>query len=225
MSQTRRGQLAAFVALGALAGCGGGGGGSGEGAASATAESCMTCHNGSTDMDYSGPGLENPHPFPGAANIRCTTCHGGNPNGSSKDASHVPAPPEIGDKSTWTDNGRNWFNRLTLAGIDKFPDYTVGNTTYSALDYLQFIQPGDLRVVTQNRACGRCHGNHAASVSRSVLATETGFFGGSMYFIGVDNAVAAQRGLYDDTASDYAFRAVSDPNYVYDPQNRVGAVQ
>ena len=40
-------------------------------------QSCMLCHNGSYGNDYSGPGIENPHPFPGAANLLCTTCHGG----------------------------------------------------------------------------------------------------------------------------------------------------
>jgi hypothetical protein len=208
-----------------LAGCGGGGGGMSEGSASSQSESCMVCHNGATNNDYSGPGIENPHPFPLAPMLTCTTCHGGNPRGTDKASSHVPAPPQIGDRSTWTDNGLNWFNRLTLAGIDKFPNYTVNGVTYTGIDYLQFVQPGDLRVVTQSRACGACHGNHAQSVARSVLATETGFFGGSMYFIGVDNAITAQQGLYDNTASDYAFRTVTDPSYVYDPQNRVGAVQ
>ena len=43
----------------------------------AEAQSCMTCHNGSPEHnDYSGPGLENPHPFPGADQLLCTTCHG-----------------------------------------------------------------------------------------------------------------------------------------------------
>lgn len=30
-----------------------------------TAESCMLCHNGSQHDDYAGPGIEDPHPFPG----------------------------------------------------------------------------------------------------------------------------------------------------------------
>jgi len=235
-------RLGIYVLLGALAGCGGGGGGSSEEAASSQGQSCMICHNGSTGGTYSGPGIENPHPFPGADMLACTTCHGGNPSGGSKLASHVPAPPEIGARSSWTDNGRNWFNRLTLAGIDKFADYQdndgdgVGDPrggagsqafgqTYTSLDYLQFVNPGDLRVVSKGRSCGQCHANHASMVSRSVLATQTGFFGGSMYFIGAENAIQAQQDLYDDTASDYAFRAVNDPNYAYDPQNKVGAVQ
>src|SRR6188474_1626479 len=58
----------------------------------ATAQSCMKSHNGSLHDDYSGPGLENPHPFPGADMLACTTCHGGNPDGDGVATSHVPPP-------------------------------------------------------------------------------------------------------------------------------------
>ena len=53
----------------------------------ATAQSCMTCHNGSLHNDYAGPGLENPHPFGVADNLLCTTCHGGDPDGLERVAS------------------------------------------------------------------------------------------------------------------------------------------
>ncbi len=217
------GGLTAILLAVLLAGCGGGGGG-GAGVASAQVESCMLCHNGSTHNDYSGPGLENPHPFPKAPAVLCSTCHGGNPRGADKISSHTPPPPQIGDRTQWLNDPKAWFNRLTLAGMDKFPNYQVNGVTYTAIDYLQWVNPGDLRVVTLNRACGACHAGHASTVSRSVLATETGFLGGSSYFIGQDNAIVAQRGLYDDTASDYAIRAVSDPNYA-SHVGRVGVVQ
>src|SRR5262249_13588075 len=147
----------------------------------ATAQSCMQCHNGSQHDDYAGPGMENPHPFTGAENLQCTTCHGGNPQGGDKLASHGPPPPEIGDRSEGVNDAQASSNRLTLAGIDKFADYQVGGVTYTAIDYLQFINPGDIRVVTQNRSCGTCHQGHADCVSKTPLATEMGFFSGGMY--------------------------------------------
>ena len=183
----------------------------------------MKCHNGSPNDDYKGPGLENPHPFAGADNLRCTVCHGGNPLGADRLASHVPPPPEIGDDQFQLNNNTAYFNRLTLTGIDKFPDYIVGGKTYTALDYLQFINPGDLRVVTQGKSCGACHAGHSDVVEHSLLATQDGIFGGALYAIGVDNAVPANQGLYEDTAGDLAFRAVTDPAYVLDPTN-IGAV-
>lgn len=174
----------------------------------AQVESCMLCHNGSKGTSYAGPGIENPHPFPGAENLACTVCHGGNPDGDDKDRSHVPPPPEIGDREQQRTDRRAYFNRLTLAGLDKFPNYEANGRTWTALDYLQFVNPGDLRVVTRGRSCGLCHAGHAATVSRSLLATEAGILSGARYYIGVDNAVDGSRGLYEDTAADLAFRAV-----------------
>ena len=189
----------------------------------AIAESCMTCHNGSQENDYSGPGLENPHPFAGAETLTCTTCHGGNGRGRGKDDSHVPPPPEIGDEENLIRDPHAYFNRLTLAGIDKFPDYEANGRTYAALDYLQFVNPGDLRVVTASRSCGQCHDAHSEAVAGSLLATEAGVFSGAKYAIGGESEVPESAGLHGDTASDWGFRAVSDPHYDPDPA-RVGDV-
>lgn len=191
--------------------------------ASTQADSCMSCHNGSQHLDYAGPGLENPHPFPGADQLACTTCHGGNSAAQTKDGAHVPPPPEIGDDTKLIKDARAYFNRLTLTGLDKLPDYTANGRSFTAIDYLQFVNPGDLRVVSRARACGACHGPHADVVSRSLLATEAGFFSGSTYFMGTENAIAAHRGLYDDTAADYGWRAVTDPGWSFDPA-QVGRV-
>lgn len=188
-------------------------------------ETCMSCHNGaSTNNDYSGTGITNPHPFDGAQKIRCTVCHGGNGNGAGKLGSHVPPPPQIGDELNLANDPVAYFNRLTLTGIDKYPDYTVDGVSYSALDYLQFINPGDLRVVTGGGSCGRCHGGrHVKWVQRSPLATETGIFSGAMYAAGIQNSVRDNRGFYQDTAADLSFRTVNDPSFTLTAAN-VGAV-
>jgi hypothetical protein len=177
-----------------------------------TTSSCMLCHNGSLQENYAGPGIENPHPFPGADTIACTTCHGGNPNGADQFASHVPPPPEIGDRTFQTTNARAYFNRLTLAGLDKYADYTVDGRVYSALDFLQFVNPGDLRVTSRGRSCGQCHVNHAEDVNASLLATEAGVLAGARYQFGADNVVPESVGLHEDTAADYGVRAVSVPS-------------
>ena len=186
------------------------GGGGQEQLEQLAVESCMTCHNGSQADDYSGPGIEDPHPFPAASNIRCTVCHGGNPFGEDPLTAHVPPPPEIGDDANLLANAEAYFNRLTLTGIDKYPNYQVGGVTYSALDYLQFVNPGDLRVVSQGRSCGTCHAPHVDTVQNSMLATSAGIFSGATFAVGATNDVPENVGLYQDTAADLAFRAVTD---------------
>ncbi|MEZ5963609.1 MAG: hypothetical protein R3F56_07160 [Planctomycetota bacterium] len=187
------------------------------------AQSCMTCHNGSHQDDYAGPGLENPHPFGDAGNLQCTVCHGGNPAGTDKATSHVPPPPEIGDREFQTQNARAYFNKLTLAGIDKVADYSVDGVGYTGIDFLQFVNPGDLRVTVQGRACGQCHQAHADCVFKSPLATSAGLMSGATFSIGVANAVPENQGLYEDTAADIGFRAVVDDRYAFD-LTKIGAV-
>jgi hypothetical protein len=180
------------------------------------AESCMSCHNGSERNDYAGPGMSNPHPFEGAQYVQCTTCHGGNGDGAGKLGSHVPPPPEIGDDAYRVLDQEAYFNRLTLAGIDKLPDYTVDGVTYTALQYLQFVNPGDLRVVTQGEGCGTpgCHAEeHVQWVSRHPFGNSTGIFSSTRFAAGLDNAVPGQEGLWEDTAADYGFRARTDPEW------------
>ncbi len=217
--------LAALVVVGLTVGCWDSGSSSDDDTTvgSATAESCMSCHNGAPNNDYSGSGLENPHPFPGAATLKCTECHGGDPNGAGMADSHVPPPPQIGDEERQENNNLAYFNRLTLTGIDKFPDYTVDGVTYSAIDYLQFINPGDLRVVEEGRSCGACHMPHVTNVSRSLLATEAGVLSGALYAIGATNEIAEHRNIFEDTAADFGFRAVENPDFVFDATD-IGAV-
>jgi hypothetical protein len=185
-----------------------------------TAESCMLCHNGSLHDDYSGPGLENPHPFGPGEPIRCTTCHGGDAQGEFAADSHVPPPPEIGDREQQRRDPRAWFNKLTLTGIDKFPDYEVGGRTYTALDYLRFLNPADLRVTQAGQGCGQCHEAHSDAVAGSLLATEAGVLAGAMFAAGVDNAVPENVGLHEDTAVDKGFRAFLDVHHGSAPARR-----
>lgn len=186
----------------------------------ANSESCMQCHNGSQHDDYAGPGLENPHPFPGDAEVlKCTTCHGGNPNGTDVASSHVPPPPTIGDRDLQAQDGYAWFNKLTLAGIDKIADYTVDGVTYTSLQYLQFLNPADLRVTRTEHGCGQCHPAHATAMSRAPLGTTMGIFSGAFYAVGMANAIPSHQGLFQDNAADYGWRAAQDPTHVHDPND------
>lgn len=178
------------------------------------AESCMSCHNGATTNNYDGSGITNPHPFGVEGYVACTTCHGGNgtPGGNRLD-SHVPPPPFIGDDLRQVEDPRAWFNRLTLAGIDLAEDYEVDGRTYSGLDFLQFVNPGDLRVVADARGCGTpgCHlGEHVQWVIRMPFGNSSGIISGANYSAGLENEIPDQVGVWDDTANDYAFRPYTD---------------
>ncbi|MGK0153930.1 MAG: hypothetical protein ACI9SE_000880, partial [Neolewinella sp.] len=200
----------------------------GREASLATGESCMQCHNGSLHNDYAGPGLENPHPFPGDAEVlTCTACHGGNPSGADVTSSHIPPPPTIGDRDFQDQNAYAWFNKLTLAGIDKVEDYIIDGVTYTGLQYLQFLNPSDLRVTQLGQGCGECHLPHATASSRSPIGNEMGIFSGAFFGVGMENAIAAHQNLFQDTAADFAWRAVSDPTHAHDPNNdgRIGELQ
>ncbi|MEZ4241618.1 MAG: hypothetical protein R3F59_36815, partial [Myxococcota bacterium] len=184
------------------------------------AEGCMECHNGSRYNDYAGTGIENPHwtDNPSAQYLTCTTCHGGNGEESGREYAHVPRPPQIENDTILFNNPESYFNYLTLTGIDKYPDYTVNGTTYTALQWLQFRNPSDIRVVSTGQSCGQsgCHGGeHATWFSRSPINTESGFYSKTNFTTGVDSYVPETANYYNKTAADLAFRAVSDASWVY----------
>ena len=67
--------------------------------------------------------------------------------------------------------------------------------------------------MNSGRSCGICHSSHAEVVSESMLATEAGVLSGALYAVGADNAIPANQGLYEDTAADLAFRAITDADF------------
>ncbi|MBK8978488.1 MAG: hypothetical protein IPM29_21530 [Planctomycetes bacterium] len=217
------GLLAAGLGLAALVAGACTGEGDARRTASLEASSCMKCHNGAAEDDYAGPGIENPHPFPGADRLSCVQCHGGDPTGTDKESSHVPPPPAIGDRDKQRSDAFAFFNKLTLTGLDKLPDYEVNGRRWTSLDFLQFVNPGDLRVVVRGRSCGVCHEAHAELVDRSLLATEAGILAGATYAAGMENRVPESVGVDVDTAADVGFRAVADPDFRREAAD-VGAV-
>lgn len=202
---------------------------------------CQSCHNGQNPGDpvYSGPGISNPHPFGSAAYIECVSCHGGDDTtGNNRIEAHVPAPPQWNDQNFVVRNGDNfeYFNYRTRSGIDKmepWPDTRNPGQFVDPIDYIQFMNPGDMRAVSAGRSCGTsgCHGGEqAAWFNGSPLASTTGFFSSVNYSMGANNAMGYT--AWDKTAADYSWRDLQDPDAAYttpdevDPHNigRVPAV-
>lgn len=199
-------------------------GATGETGSFEAGETCMACHNGSLTDDYLGAGLPDPHPF--GAVVTCTSCHGGDPTRLDPYQAHVPRPPEIGDDGNLAADPAAYFAYLTRTGVDRLPDYTFDGTAYTALDYLQFLNPGDSRVAVAGRGCGQngCHLERAQGFAGSLHGTNAGVFSSAAFSVGLPAEQAGHQGLYADTAGDLAFRAGADPTWVYDPAEvgRVG---
>lgn len=185
------------------------------------ASTCMQCHNGTDQNDYSGNGIVNPHPFAPVDNLACVICHGGDNTGETREAAHVPVPPLLranqNDPNLSADqlanNAEAYFNRLTQAGLDKEEAYEFNGQTYTGLDYLQFISPGDLRVVTEGLSCGTvgCHNNHAAATAANPLSTTAPFFSGTRFSAGVNDDEG--NSSYSNTVAQYGYRAIVDTDF------------
>lgn len=178
--------------------------------------SCMTCHNGATTGQgmYSGPGIENPHPFGSAGYLDCTDCHGGN-SAANGMASHVPEPPQLREVDLVNDPTA-YFNLLTATGVDRWAPYTFVGSTWTALDWIQFRNPGDLRVVSQGRGCGAsgCHVEHAGWSATSPIGTQAGLYSKAMYATGSESFTGNPS---PGATADLAFRALTDATFVESP--------
>ncbi|MCB9690523.1 MAG: hypothetical protein H6736_01790 [Alphaproteobacteria bacterium] len=151
--------------------------------AAATSESCSRCHQGAVFRPFDGPGIADPHRSDTV--VACTTCHGG--DGTAPDAAdaHVPVPPELRG-----DDPGAVFGRRTLASVEGLAGWEEGGRSHTALDWVQFVNPGDLRVVGAGRGCGTsgCHDaadGHVAGVTSSPMATNAGIYRGLAYGAGI----------------------------------------
>lgn len=174
--------------------------------------SCMVCHNGATQGDpvYSGEGISNPHAYGSAGYIDCTSCHGGDGTpGNTAEEAHIPAPP-ISD-----------VQKRTLAGIEDLPTWPGppgSGTVIEPLDWLQFRNPGDLRVAFAGRGCGTtgCHGDEQTTwLQTSPMATNSGIYAGAGFSFGAQVEIPSYRGVWNETAAALAITSTQAPDYGY----------
>lgn len=115
---------------------------------------CVKCH----------AGVESIHQSP-AVKLGCVDCHLGDPQGKTREEAHVkPRFPE------------------------RWPTSANPERTYTLLneenpDFIQFINPGDLRVAQQ--ACGSCHAEEVLRVQKSMMTTTALLWGGAAYNNGI----------------------------------------
>ena len=98
-------------------------------------DQCLTCHFGIEDIHSVA-----------FTNGQCVICHGGDKNAVTKEAAHVPIPDDY-----WDIRG----DALPAAPHGYIKDFTPDQLDALDLDYVRFINPGDIRAAEQS--CRPCH--------------------------------------------------------------------
>jgi hypothetical protein len=133
-------------------------------------ESCLKCHNNIEPMHrYNSRGdvLDKLQDGKDALGLSCTTCHGGNPAGTTEATAHVQPrfPKEWGCKNGDC-SSRN-------------PERTSVLLLKESADFVRFINPSDFRVVTQT--CGECHSDENRTNKSSMMTHGAMLWGAALY--------------------------------------------
>ncbi len=145
----------------------------GAGPPSLDGEGCLSCHEGiETAHEPIGPD-------------RCVVCHGGDPDARDKVEAHVPVPA-------------NWAGirgeALPPSNPGFIRDFAPEQLDALDPDYVRFINPGDIRVVSET--CGMCHPDKAATVPNSVMVTNAGHYNPTRFLAGLQTNRDAMFGSY-----------------------------
>src|SRR5436189_3915915 len=121
------------------------------GEAEAKSAGCNQCHNGIEPMHKASHVV-----------LGCTDCHGGNPaRGLKKEQAHIlPRNKEFWKTSANPPNSNVWLN-------------------HESPEFIQFMNPGDLRVAKQ--ACGLCHDAIIRNVDHSMMNHGAMLWGAALY--------------------------------------------
>ncbi|MCA1561964.1 MAG: hypothetical protein LC804_17405, partial [Acidobacteria bacterium] len=127
---------------------------------------CITCHT-STDEASMHPG--------GTVTIGCADCHGGD---SSVAVAGAAAPGSRG----YDDAKKRAHPRANVPGLWRTaanPERAYTEWLAESQEYIQFVNPGDLRVV--DRTCGTCHAAEVRNVRTSMMTHGAMLWGAALY--------------------------------------------
>ena len=127
---------------------------------------CISCHT-STDEPSMHPG--------GTVKIGCATCHGGDPTVS------VTPGPAPGHGATTRQSRRRIRGQGSRPSrrSSANPEQAYTEWLRESAEYIQFINPGDLRVV--DRTCGACHAAEVMNVRTSMMTHGAMLWGAALY--------------------------------------------
>ena len=145
-------------------------------AAGALAKSagCITCHTGYVDSGSAGSAA--PHALiddldmhrSGALHLGCVDCHGGDASATTKEAGH----PRPDSPALWSRDGA-----LSSAN----PERLGAASLHESLEWIRFVNPGDLRAAPQSCGTTGCHGELVTRVRGGMMAHGGMLWGAALY--------------------------------------------
>ncbi|HKP37043.1 MAG TPA: hypothetical protein VJT71_09300 [Pyrinomonadaceae bacterium] len=131
-------------------------------------EGCLKCHDKIEPMHKYGPTatLEKLDQGKDALGLTCTACHGGNPAAQTKEDAHVrPRYP------------REWIRD----GKFRVPENSGPLLARESLEFVRFLNPGDLRVASKTCGSSECHSVQTNAVSKSMMTHGGMLWGAALY--------------------------------------------
>ena len=120
--------------------------------AAAKSVGCIGCHKDAHDPHYSP-----------VVKLGCVDCHGGNPNTDDKLQAHVR--PQLTD--------------VFLSSANPVRSYTALN--HERPEFIQFVNPGDLRIAHLSCGTSGCHAKETLEVKKSMMTHGCMLWGAALY--------------------------------------------
>jgi hypothetical protein len=131
-------------------------------------EGCLKCHDKIEPMHCFGPTatLDKLDNGKDALGLTCTACHGGNPVAITKEEAHVqPRFP------------REWMR----GGKFRVPERSGPLIERESIEFVRFINPGDLRVAEKTCGSSECHSTETSAVGKSMMRHGAMLWGAALY--------------------------------------------
>ena len=101
-----------------------------------------------------------------ALGLTCTACHGGNPAAITKDEAHV--------RPRWP---REWMRE----GKFRIPERSGPLLEKESLEFVRFLNPGDLRIAAKTCGTSECHSTQTNAVGKSMMTHGAMLWGAALY--------------------------------------------
>jgi len=131
-------------------------------------EGCLKCHDKIEPMHRFGPTatLDKLDNGKDALGLTCTVCHGGNPVATTKDEAHVrPRFPK-----EWLRDGKF-----------RVPERSGPLPARESLEFVRFLNPGDLRIAEKTCGSADCHSSETSAVGKSMMRHGAMLWGAALY--------------------------------------------